>query len=112
MSRRPPEPIDPVAAATALTAQGVGEAAITLGEKGVCLADSNESLVLHGIQGRLQDVTGAGDALAAVFLAARLRGLGLAAAGRRALAAARLTVESEDSVSPRLTPQILEELAP
>ena len=108
----PPEPVDPVAAATALTAQGVGEAVITLGAMGICLADGAEALVLRGIEGSLRDVTGAGDALAAVFLAARLRGLGLAAAGRRALAAARLTVESEDSVSPRLTPQILEELAP
>ncbi len=108
---RSPETLEPLAAAKALVAAGAREVVVTLGAAGLCLAAEGDSVSLPGRPGRLRDVTGAGDALAAAYLEARLRGLDPPAAGRRALAAARLTIESDDSVSPQLTPQRLEELA-
>ncbi|MEQ8356141.1 MAG: PfkB family carbohydrate kinase [Kiloniellaceae bacterium] len=98
------------AAAAALAEAGVGEVVITLGAAGICLAGGGEVLELPTLEGQLLDVTGAGDALAAAYLEARLRGHDLCRAGRRALAAARLTVETFDSVSPKLTRETLEEL--
>ncbi|MEO3431302.1 PfkB family carbohydrate kinase [Pelagibius sp. CAU 1746] len=100
----------PTALARALLAAGAGEVVITLGEAGICLAGGGAVLELAKLPGPLTDVTGAGDALAAAFLAARLEGRDLESAGRRALAAARLTVESNDSVSAELTPEKLEQI--
>lgn len=106
-----PQEVDPAAAAAGLLAAGVGEVVITLGREGIYLARQEEALMLQNFESRLRDVTGAGDALAAAFLEARLKDCDLATAGRRALAAAQLTVESYDSVSPELTPENLERLA-
>lgn len=97
--------------AAALRAAGAGDVVITLGDAGICLAGDGETLRLESEPSRLVDVTGAGDALAAAFLEARLQGLDLAAAGRRALAAARLTVETPESVSRALTPERLEQMS-
>lgn len=108
---QPPETLEPLAAAKALVAAGAREVVVTLGAAGLCLAAAGEAVSLPGRPGPLRDVTGAGDALAAAYLEARLRGLDPPTAGRRALAAARLTIDSDDSVSPLLTPQKLEELA-
>lgn len=96
--------------AAALVAAGADEVAMTLGAAGLCLATEEETLVLPSFENRVVDITGAGDALAAAYLEARLRGLGLAAAGRRALAAAQLTVACEESVSRALTAQALDRL--
>lgn len=106
-----PEGATPDEMAAALRAAGAGEVVITLGEAGICLAGDGETLLLESGPSRLVDVTGAGDALAAAFLAARLQGLDLAAAGRRAVAAARLTVETHESVSRALTPERLEQMS-
>lgn len=97
--------------AAALRTAGVGEAVITLGEAGVCLAAEGTLSAVPNLPGRLVDVTGAGDALAAAYLAARLRGLDPAAAARQALAAARLTVETSESVSRELTRERLERMS-
>ncbi len=102
---------EPERLAAALRAAGAGEVVITLGGAGICLAADGELLRLPIEETPLVDVTGAGDALAAAFLEARLRGVELAAAGRRALAAARLTVATDDSVSTALTPETLEQMA-
>ena len=107
---RPAEDREPAAAAAALRAAGVGEVVMTLGAAGLCLANEEESLVLPNLENRVVDITGAGDALAAAYLAARLAGAGLAAAGRRALAAAQLTVACAESVSPQMSPQMLDRL--
>lgn len=107
---RPAEGLDAEVAAAALRAAGVGEVAMTLGAAGLCLASEEETVVLPSFENRVVDITGAGDALAAAYLAARLGGLGLAAAGRRALAAAQLTVACAESVSPEISPQTLDRL--
>jgi sugar/nucleoside kinase (ribokinase family) len=75
------------------------------------VAGAEETVMLENFDNRVVDITGAGDALAAAFLEACLRGCDPATAGRRALAAARLTVETLDSVSPALTPGALDRLA-
>ena len=67
--------------------------------------------MLDSDEARLVDITGAGDALAAAYLEARLRGVDPRKAGRRALAAAALTVGCAESVCPRLTPAALDAMA-
>lgn len=103
---------EPEILALALMALGVGEVVLTLGGAGLMVAAAGQHRHLESPNRPLRDVTGAGDALAAAYLEARLRGLGPEAAGRRALAAARLTLESPQSVSPALSPERLERLAP
>ena len=100
--------LDPSAAAGALRQAGAGEVAMTLGGAGLCVATEKETQMLENPENRVVDITGAGDALAAAYLEARLRGVAPAAAGRRALAAAQLTVACEDSVNPDLSPAALD----
>lgn len=59
----------------------------------------------------LADVTGAGDALASGFLAARLSGLDLAGCLRHGIAAAGITLRSPFAVSQELSPCNLDEAA-
>ena len=105
---RPVEGLDPAAAAAKLQAEGAGEVVMTLGGAGLCIAAEGEPFMLGSFKADLVDITGAGDALAAAYLDARLRGLDAGTAGRRALAAAALTVTCEESVSPALTPAVLD----
>lgn len=100
----------PEALAAALVAAGAGEAVVTLGAAGLAVAKGKETLMLPIAEGRVVDITGAGDALAAAYLEARLRGLDLAAAARRALAAARLTVACAESVSPEISSAALDRM--
>ena len=102
--------LDPLDATAKLRAAGAGEVVMTLGGAGICAAGAEESVMLETLDNRVVDITGAGDALAAAFLEARLRGCDPTAAGRRALAAAKLTVASEESVSRQLSPQALDRL--
>ncbi|WP_309573004.1 PfkB family carbohydrate kinase, partial [Deinococcus sp.] len=59
---------------------------------------------LPALRATVQDVTGAGDAMLAAFLAALASGLPPAEAARHGHAAAALTIESDFAVSPTLTP--------
>ncbi|GHF40093.1 pseudouridine kinase [Deinococcus metalli] len=59
---------------------------------------------LPALPATVRDVTGAGDAMLAAFLAALASGVGPAEAARRGHAAAAITIESESAVSPTLTP--------
>lgn len=100
----------PEDAAAALRALGVGEVVITLGAEGLLVAGAQTCQRLESLPGPLRDVTGAGDALAAAYLEARLRDLTPEAAAARALAAARLTVDCAESVCPDLSTEILERM--
>src|SRR5690606_2080114 len=102
----------PEAQAAALAAAGAGEVVGTLGAAGIAVAKGKETLVLPTMEGRIVDITGAGDALAAAYLEARLRGRGPAEAARRALAAARLTVACAESVSPEMSSAALDRMVP
>ncbi len=107
----PAEGLDPPAAAAKLRAEGAGEVVLSLGGAGICIAAEGKPLMLDSDEARLVDITGAGDALAAAYLEARLRGVDPRKAGRRALAAAALTVGCAESVCPRLTPAALDAMA-
>jgi pseudouridine kinase len=104
----PVEALDPAAAAAKLQAEGAGEVVMSLGGAGLCIAAEGEPFMLQSFKADLVDITGAGDALAAAYLDARLRGLDVHTAGRRALAAAALTVACVESVCPALTPAALD----
>ncbi|MGD1876348.1 MAG: PfkB family carbohydrate kinase [Kiloniellaceae bacterium] len=104
----PPEALGPRETVAALRSAGAGEVVMTLGDAGLCVAGEKETVMLENFDNRVVDITGAGDALAAAYLEARLRGVDPLSAGRRALAAAQLTVAVEDSVSPQLSPAALD----
>lgn len=93
-------------AAEDLVAGGVAKVILKLGPRGVVVADRGGSRHLGAIRpDHVEDVTGAGDALAAGYLYGRLTGEpDPAACG---LAAASLTVESRRSVAPYLSAERL-----
>jgi pseudouridine kinase len=89
-----------VSAALLLVKQGVQRAVVTLGARGLAYADEERSLYQPARLARLVDATGAGDALAAALIEALLRDEPIGVCLQRALAAAALTCESEDTVAP------------
>jgi pseudouridine kinase len=93
---------DLVQAAAEIRRRGVGTVIVTLGEDGVYLDNGEQGRFIQAIPARkVSDVTGAGDALVAGYVYA-------VAAGERyepalwGLAAASLTVETEESIAPSL----------
>jgi len=94
---------DVVQAAAAIRRRGVGTVVVTLGEDGICLDDGKPARFIPAIPAReVSDVTGAGDALVAGFAFAMI------AKDRHdpalwGLAAASLTLETEESIAPNLS---------
>jgi len=93
---------DLVQAAAEIRRRGVGTVIVTLGEDGVYLDNGEQGRFIQAIPARkISDVTGAGDALVAGYVYAVV-------AGERyepalwGLAAASLTVETEESIAPNL----------
>ncbi|WP_216325815.1 carbohydrate kinase family protein [Deinococcus aestuarii] len=91
-------------AAAELRGRGVHTVWVRRGGRGSLLLTPGETHALPALPARVADVTGAGDAMLAAFLAARLAGSSPAAAARHGHAAAALTVESDQTVSPLLSP--------
>lgn len=99
---------DPAAAARALVAAGVGRAVVTVGAQGVVVADGTGMYRRPAfVAGSISDVTGAGDALIAGYLAAWCRGE--ADPVGWGLAAASLTLETLDTVRDDLTMEMVRE---
>jgi len=97
---------DPGTAAKELVAAGVGVAVVTLGLDGVVVADATGERTRPAIAPKtVRDVTGAGDALIAGYLAAWSRGE--ADPVGWGLAAASLTIETLDTVRDDLTVEML-----
>lgn len=90
------------AAGERIRERGAKRVVITLGEQGVYYIAAEGHGLLPPYLSTLQDVTGAGDALAAATLFGLLRGESLENACRLGLAAASITVQSKDTVSRRL----------
>jgi pseudouridine kinase len=88
------------ALATALVAGGAGAAVVSGGTEGLGWCDGRMSGALPASPARVVDVTGAGDALVAGLLAARLGGGGFEAACRAGLDAAAAVVEAEGHALP------------
>lgn len=97
------------AAAQSLHARGVEHVWVRLGSSGSLLSTSRAGAVtLPAVAAEVKDVTGAGDAMLAAFCFAVLDGRDPVAAARVGHAAAALTVASEHTVRPDLTPRLLD----
>ena len=97
------------AAADDLHARGVELVWVRLGRSGSLLSTAGAGAVaLPAVAAEVTDVTGAGDAMLAAFCYAVLDGRDPVAAARVGHAAAALTVASEHTVRPDLTPRLLE----
>ena len=94
-------------AARRLIELGAQRAFITLGERGVCCADANETLFLPGGAVRLVNATGAGDAFTAALAYGVVRGLSLREVAVAGLAAAAIAVESMETVSPEMSEEAM-----
>lgn len=96
----------------ALAASGLRAGVVTAGALAAAAFSETGTVILTppAIDG-LRDVTGAGDALAAGMLDARLNGLPLRAGLIRGMAAARLTASVRGPVDPQLTRSCLDEEA-
>ena len=93
--------------AAALLAAGVGRVFISLGADGILAAEGEERIRLPRIPAELVNTNGAGDAATAAVVWAGVQGLDLAAAALAADRAGAITVASEETNSPRLTPEAL-----
>lgn len=91
-------------AAGQLHAWGVQTVWVRRGERGSLLSTPDGVTEVPALSAQVADVTGAGDAMLAAYLAALLAGHPPAEAARHGHAAAALTVESTHAVSPILTP--------
>jgi pseudouridine kinase len=102
---------DPSSAFAALHARGVARVLVSHGADGLLLSEAGAAPRRWAApQVHVVDVTGAGDALSAGVCAALLRDCDdLDAAARLGLDLAALTLQTEDSVHPDLTPRFLEE---
>lgn len=87
-----------ISAAKQLVAKGVEIAAITLAEKGVCYATSNESGHIPALDIDVVDLTGAGDALTAAVIFGLLEEMPVGEAMRLGVSAAALTIETRETV--------------
>lgn len=90
-------------AARQLVELGAKRAFITLGERGACCADGDETRFLPGGAVRLVNATGAGDAFTAALAWALMDGRPLGDCCAAGLAAASIAVESMETVSPNIT---------
>ncbi|WP_025027026.1 carbohydrate kinase [Caldalkalibacillus mannanilyticus] len=90
--------------------RGVKNVIITLGEQGIYYSSTDETGHLLPYQADVVDVTGAGDAFAATVIYGLVQQETLSTSCRLGLAAARLTLQSAESVSPLLQPTKLYEI--
>jgi pseudouridine kinase len=100
---------DPAARALALHRRGASHVALTLGAAGLVLAQAGAvrhrpARAVDGV-----DATGAGDALVAGTLSRLVHGAGLEAALDEGMLLAALTIGSNASVHPQLSPALLAE---
>ncbi len=101
------EPVSADAAVDRLKGRGAGAVVVTLGTRGLVVADASGTQRLPAWPCAVRDVTGAGDALVAATLARLLAGDTLARAARAGALAAALTVEVQGSVRQDLSPDLL-----
>ncbi len=93
-------------AARMLIERGVQRAIVTLGADGIVYADTREMQYRLAHPTRIIDTTGAGDALAAMFLVCHLESRALDETLECALRAAALTVACEENVSEQVGSQL------
>ena len=94
-------------AARALLDSGLERAAVTLGSGGILAADSRAIELIPPCPAQVRNATGAGDAFMAALVWSFLRQEPFSAACRAAAAAAAITIESPETVSPALSPDAI-----
>jgi pseudouridine kinase len=95
--------------ADALHQRGVWHVWVRLGERGSLLSSASAGTTLIPASSTtIRDVTGAGDAMLAAFCHAILSGSDPLDAARHGQAAAALTIASQHTVRPDLTPHLIE----
>ncbi len=99
---------DPALVGAALKAKGCEAGVLTASHGRVVVWADGVLSTLPVIKARAQDVTGAGDSLAAGTIFGLLKGLSLPAAVQWGLAAASVTIESPHTVSHRISQGTLE----
>jgi len=103
----PDEPRALLSGAAELHTIGIPLVWIRRGMSGSLLSAPDGVHELRALPATVRDVTGAGDAMLGAFLAALASGLSPLEAARHGHAAAAITVESEHTVSPLLSPSAL-----
>jgi pseudouridine kinase len=102
---------DAFEAAKKIAAMGVELVIITLGEQGVYVHSTEDSMLVPPFPtAGPVDVTGAGDAMTAGFVCGLSAGIGALAAAHVGQAASHITIMDERSVSPRLSREALIEM--
>ena len=92
-------------AARALLDTGLNRVAVTLGGRGILAADESIIEIIPACPARVRNATGAGDAFMAAMVWSWLRNVSFPEACRAAAAAAAITVESDETISPALCPE-------
>ena len=96
-----------IAAASHLISMGSKIAIVTLGAQGLAYADSSSKGHIPAVKAEPVDTSGAGDALTAGVVFGLIHDMPLDEAMRLGVTAASLTLQSETSVSPTLSPDTL-----
>lgn len=100
-----------VQAAKELRRKGAERVFLSQGRSGLLFDGEDDRGIAHPPAVRTVNVSGAGDASAAVLAWAYLRGCGTRRSAALAAAAAALTVSAVETVSPRICPETLEKLS-
>lgn len=90
-------------AAEVILQKGVKNVFITLGEKGVYCANEDERFLLEGSAAKVVSTTGAGDSFIAGLALGFTKRLGLKEMAQLGIAAAGITIESEQTINPLLS---------
>ncbi|MFC6704172.1 carbohydrate kinase family protein [Flexivirga alba] len=98
------------AGVAALHSLGVGRVWVREGASGSTLFGQRLSTHVPAIVAEVRNVTGAGDAMAAAYVQALVAGIDDVTAARRGAAAAYLTITSEHTVRPDLSPALIEQV--
>lgn len=111
VARALPTEADVLAACREVQAQGAQDVIVTCGSQGVFHTRAGELVWLAAHQVEVVDVTGAGDAFSAAVCWSLYQGSDdLTLACRRGLKVAAMTLESQDTVSPMLAADVLDEI--
>jgi pseudouridine kinase len=100
-----------LSAARQLIERGVKLAVITQDKYGACYANAEESQQLQALQVNVVDATGAGDSLTAIVIHGYLQGWPMQKTLRIGMQLAALTLSSEHTVVPELSPQWLRDIS-
>ncbi len=102
-------PEDAEKAAKALLKKGLRRVFISMGAEGVFAATEKEQLWQGILPGKMVNTTGCGDAFMAALVWAYLEGMDLRTTAKAGLAAGAVAMESEETISPLMSADLLRE---